>query len=201
MTTKLELVERGYKLLETGTSDYTAILWIINEAIALGESKASAKDTTDWHNMTAAIKSGEPIDWEALDGWWAKCEHEDMGALVRTMKRSRNGRSESYVGWLDKYDAWYEAFVDAWQGVNGWTLYIDGPVPMKRKTADKLKPGTFFMGLHRGREVKFVVFETTAGGLLARPLYGSNVHSYLAESVEVIEEYGIGTLKAGDGEV
>lgn len=180
------------------TSD--SVIKMVERAYDLGKTHAT-QDTADWHDLTAAIKAGEPIDWKALDGRRAKCEHKTMGALVHKLVRCSEFPADSAIGWVELYDTWCEALDDAWHGYGDWTLYIDGPVPIKRKTADQLKPGTLFTALHEGDEVEFIVYEERSGNRFARPLNADNPCDYFDDQVEVIEEYGVGTFKVGDGEV
>ena len=35
---------------------------------------------------------------------------------------------------------------NAWHGKDGWALWIEGEVPMRRKTDDQKKVGTYFLG-------------------------------------------------------
>ena len=45
---------------------------------------------------------------------------------------------------------------NAWHGKDGWALWIEGEVPMRRKTADQLKVGTYFLGEAPGGESDLV---------------------------------------------
>ena len=39
-----------------------------------------------------------------------------------------------------------EALCSAWYGRSGWTLWIEGDIPLRPKTADQLKVGHLFTG-------------------------------------------------------
>lgn len=49
--------------------------------------------------------------------------------------------------WKDDSDrAYIEAFNQAWRGKDGWALWVEGEIPLRRKTADQLEVGTYFLG-------------------------------------------------------
>lgn len=105
-----------------------------------------------YSSLTAAISAGEPIDYEKLDGLVAKCVHSTLGDLLYPLEVDGNGRK---VIWESEGKFWFttsggkvwaEALREAWDGQNGWTLWVEGEVPLIRKTADQLKVGTYFLG-------------------------------------------------------
>lgn len=115
-----------------------------------------ADPLTGYSNLTAAIKAGEPIDWEKLDGLVAKCVHSTLGDLLYSLEVDGNGRK---VIWESEGNFWFttsggnvwaEALREAWQGENGWTLWVEGEIPLRRKTADQLEVGTYFLGYAPG---------------------------------------------------
>lgn len=101
-----------------------------------------------YSNLTEAISAGEPIDYEKLDGKKVQCVHSEMGTLHRTLKRDTLRPPGVPTSWLDgdKGRSYSYALIDAWRGENGWTLYVEGDIPLIRKTADQLKVGTYFYG-------------------------------------------------------
>ena len=107
-------------------------------------------EKTEWYNLTEQIQAGANIDWEQLDGVPAKCVHESGAVYQHKLVRNK----EHYlapVTMLEDYCpvGWGGAFVNAWHGDDGWTLFIDRPVPLKRKTADQLELGVEFIGQPR----------------------------------------------------
>lgn len=155
-------------------------------------------------NLTEAIKSGARIDFAKLDGRVAKCVHEDMGTLTKRLARSKCWKENLPGGWyeIDKTgssEGWGPVFGLAWFGDKGWSLWIEGDIPVKTRTADELEPGTCFYGKLQGCTGTFFIFLNNAGTKRAYSLIHSDL--YEPEKVEVIEVYGIGTLQATKGEV
>lgn len=154
-----------------------------------------------WSNLTEAIKAGERIDWEKLDGLEAKCVHPQLGTLTHKLVRDQPEPPKSWVGWGDTDSAishWDTVFECAWQGSSGWALYIKGDLPLRKLTADQLEPGTCFSGSHpevcEGEAVLCVVIGQV-NGLPRRVLYPGPTISRLASEVEVVEVYGVGTFQ------
>lgn len=113
--------------------------------------KHALAGTGDWHNLTAAIKAGERIDFEKLDGRKVRmsCETTSIEATL--------SRDDEFFPWGT--NAWslsndndvnhlWGFFNDAWNGRYGWTLWVDGEIPMKKQTADTLPFGTSFKDSH-----------------------------------------------------
>lgn len=119
--------------------------------------KAEQADPLEGYaNLTAAIKAGEPIDWEKLDGLVAKCVHSTLGDLLYSLEVDGNGRK---VIWESEGNFWFttsggnvwaEALREAWYGQNGWALWVEGEIPLRRNTADQLEVGTYFLGQVKG---------------------------------------------------
>lgn len=152
-----------------------------------------------YSNLTAAIKAGDPIDWEKLDGLVAKCVHSTLGDLLYPLEVDGNGRK---VIWKSEGNFWFttsggnvwaEALGEAWVGQNGWTLWVEGEIPLRRKTADQLKLGTYFLGKTPEKEAKSLVY---VGGWNIRDCksiyYAPSMlkSDFPATQWEVIEEYG-----------
>lgn len=151
---------------------------------------------THYSNLTSAIKDNEPIDWERLDGLNVKCVNPGlMGELHGTLKRDPNCSIERAVGWWngDVDRVYTSALRYAWDGDNGWTLYVEGEIPLRRKTADQLKVGTYFLGQLKG-ESPYLAY-------VGRPLatdtektiyYAPEMLKAIATATDwvVLEEYG-----------
>lgn len=154
---------------------------------------------TGWHDLTKAIADGEPIDWEQLDGVKARCVHAELGTLTYKLERDSNEPEDSPWGWFnaDAPDVWGSTLVRAWKkwdGLEGgWTLYIDGEMPMKKKTADELPLVMCFSGKHRSHSdpTVWIVLDNEMGKVCIAPFVDGAID---ASEVEVIEEHGIGTL-------
>lgn len=128
-----------------------AVLDSLERAYDLGKKHAQV-DTGDWHNLTKAIADGEPIDFEKLNGRKMRMMHED-GRDIRGYKMCirYQGKLDEIVGWFtDKCISGHRPveFELAWAGRRGWTLWLDGEIPMKKQTAEQLPFGTSFKDSH-----------------------------------------------------
>ena len=142
----------------------------------------------DWHNLTEAIADGEPIDFEKLDG--------------RKVRFACNKHSAETVLELDlphvveKPAGWecfsYDNFRKAWYGQHGWTLWLDGEIPMRKQTADELPFGTEFRGKQEGRTLTGVSRYVRVAGNSAQNLdRGHGSANEYARSITVYEVIGI----------
>lgn len=98
-----------------------------------------------YSNLTAAISTGEPIDWEKLNGLNVKCVNSGIATVAGVLVRKRESSEDLYTGWcsVGMDDVYLTALSRAWNGFDGWTLWLEGDIPLRRKTADQLKVGTF----------------------------------------------------------
>ena len=148
-----------------------------------------------YSNLTAAIKAGEPIDWAKLDGKKVQCDNPDVGTNRGELGRNETYTSERSAGWFYKsMDKTYvRSLIDAWRGNHGWTLWVEGEIPLIRKTADQLDYYTYFYG-HTPGEKPVMAY---VGGR-SEPWSGRRVHYApcmatsltRASSWVVLEEYG-----------
>lgn len=164
-----------------------------------------------WSNLTAAIKAGERIDWGALDGLEAQCVHPEMGALTYKLERDKHFSIYSSIGWCaasERPIAWGHVLYFAWTGEGDWSLWVKGDIPLRKRTADQLEPGTCFRARYKkngethnyawaqllkpsGQNPRVIFFS-----LALTTLFGSA----LPEEVEVVEVYGVGTFKKPKGD-
>lgn len=149
-----------------------------------------------YSNLTAAIKDEQCIDWEQLDGLTVWCANPTVGALRGTLKRYalRLALAHTPHGWYDEsMDKIYtSALIDAWHGENNWVLWLESEIPLRRKTANELKVGTYFLGkTPDGSPCKAYVGqsskEPTGKVILLTPVMIDSGVS--ASEWEVIEEY------------
>lgn len=120
---------------------------LIQHAFEAG--KAEKSDPLEgYSNLTEAIESGPPIDWEKLDRLKVQCVKSGVGAVVGITVRDVCFSTREAKGWwtTDMDDIYIEAFGSAWNGTGDWTLWIEGDIPLVRKTADQLEVGTYFLG-------------------------------------------------------
>lgn len=154
-----------------------------------------------YSNLTEAISAGEPIDWEELDGKKVQCVKPGVGTLRGTLERDALIAAELPGAWwsgtMDAYDI---ALRSGCCGENGWTLWVEGEIPLRRKTADQLPLGMCFEGEYHNSRIELAqVIANGYGNRLVTDLAEKNIGGYREEEVEVIEEYGIGTFQKPEG--
>lgn len=167
---------------------------IIKRAFMAGKAE-QADPLAGYSSLTEAIKAGGRIDYEKLDGMKMQCVHSEMGTLHRTLKRDTLCPPGVPAAWLDgdKGRAYSYALVDAWRGENGWSLWVEGDIPMRRKTANQLKVGTYFRGRVNNHVVEETVYVGRAANVDGKIICFSPsmvASQYGAEDWEVLEEYG-----------
>ena len=150
---------------------------------------------TGYSNLTVAIKDNEPIDYEKLDGLKVQLVHPEMGALHGTLNRDKSCSPDDFYGWWDddKTDLVYtRALCHAWHGRNGWTLWIEGEIPLRRKTADQLEVGTYFRGECVGKKEWFMYVGGEPLGDIRTVYYAPEMFKSDAPTSEwvVLEELG-----------
>lgn len=140
----------------------------------------------NWHDLTAAIKRNDPVDFEKLDG--RKVRFTDGGASIEsTLERDEEflpGRPTAWMVSNDNDSSYlWRFFSEAWNGKHGWTLYLDGEIPMKKQTADELPFGTNFKDSHGHGYVVVAYGKVQA-------LYG-NYNVTMAKNIVVAEVLGM----------
>lgn len=167
---------------------------LIKHAFEAG--KAEKTDPLDgYSNLTAAISAGEPIDYEKLDGLNVKCANPELrGELHGTLERDPDCLPDVCGAWwgMGMDDAYLSALVDAWHGIKGWTLYVEGDIPLIRKTADQLEPGYFFTGVLSGTTSESLMCVASGPGIGKNIRYASDLKPSFHPGTkwEVIEEHG-----------
>ena len=178
--------------------------WGRRHAYLMGYEAGKAEQTDPlegYSNLTAAIKAGEPIDWEKLDGLVAKCVHSTLGDLLYSLEVDGNGRK---VIWESEGNFWFttsggnvwaEALGESWQGENGWVLWVEGEIPLHRKTADQLEVGTYFLSKtpgFSGRDTSMVYVGENEYDDLKTIYYAPRMLKSTIPASEwvVLEEYG-----------
>ena len=166
--------------------------FLVERAYDMG--KADAKNLDGYSNLTTAIQAGEPIDWERLDGLKVQCVKPEVGTLRGTLERNESRTADYHAGWWSKdADSLYRsAFIYGWTGYDGWTLWVEGEIPLRRKTADQLEVGTYFLSKFEGGRER-LAYVGVRGGSNGKIIY------YAPEMIKldtppykwvVIEEYG-----------
>ena len=164
---------------------------------AAGLAKGNAEQADPlkgYSNLTAAISAGEPIDWEKLDKLKVQCVHPDMGTLRGTLKRRESAESDSPNGWWNGgMDCIYvNALIQAWFDEDGWTLWVEGEVPLPRKTADQLEVGTYFLSKFEEGMEHLVYVGSRAGSGEKTIYYAPEMTKSYSPPYKwvVLEEYG-----------
>lgn len=165
----------------------------IGESLRASLVRKPAPDPLEgFSNLTAAIIAGEPIDWARLDGLKTQCVNPELGALRGKLERvSLYYPFTATAWWKDDSDrAYIEAFNQAWRGKDGWALWVEGEIPLRRKTADQLKVGTYFRGEIREKKTAEMYVGETRGSkvVLYTPRMGKS--EFPASEWVVIEEHG-----------
>ena len=148
-----------------------------------------------YSNLTEAISAGEPIDWERLDGRKAKCVSSDGVTVTYKLERDPAYLLEVFEGWYtsDSARAWEVSLEESWNGETGWALWIEGEVPLRRKTADQLELYTYFLGQVNGDSPYLAyVGSPLATDTKSTIFYAPEMLKSINPSAdwEVIEEYG-----------
>lgn len=157
-----------------------------------GKKSAMSESLEGYSNLTEAISNGVDIDWPKLNGREAKCVHPEMGTLSHKLKRDPDVMVRSFAGWY-KYDGstshiWVNALKESWDNTRGWSLWIEGEIPLKRKTAETLLPGTIFKGQENGIEPRtYVVVLSEDGGTQVIEKYSTRENINELGSIDVLE--------------
>ena len=162
---------------------------------AFEAGKADQSDPlAGYSNLTVAIKDNEPIDWEKLDDRVVQCVNPDMETRRGKMEYNKTRPATRATSWLceNVNNLYAMSFVGGWSGVEGWTLWIEGDIPLRPKTADQLKPGTYFRGMSPTRdEFTVCVGEVAACGQVSIHFTPTMLQSpFKASEWSVLEEYG-----------
>ena len=150
---------------------------------------------TGYSNLTVAIKDNEPIDWEKLDGLKVQCVNPNIGTNMGTMRRGAAVPAEFMGAWWDSTmdDAYIEALRAGWNDRRGWTLWIEGEVPLRRKTADQLPDYTYFLGKSGdGKTYLLYTGRPLRSGTIRNIYYAPEMMRSFTPASEwmVLEEYG-----------
>lgn len=143
----------------------------------LRERLQEATTGAKWFNLTEQIAAGANINWEQLDGVKARCVHDELGALTYKMERDEEYSARKAIGWYFESSPvpWGEIFDFAWEGDFGWTLFIDRPVPLERKTAEEMPLGVEFKGNLGNGVQSFWLVESSSNKKWAISVSGSLV--------------------------
>lgn len=171
-----------------------------------------------WTRLTTSNSDWDRIDWAALYGRPTILTHSASFSVISTEIISKGPHTVGYddgpreipanqallLKALPKmvHSALHGATQSALEGKDGWAMYVCGDIPLRKRTADQLEPGTCFSGSHpevcEGEAILCVVIET--GDLSKRVLYLGPTISRPASEVEVIEVYGAGTFDTPEGD-
>lgn len=191
--------------------------WHVERAYSAGYLDGmKVRNTTDplvgFSNLTQAIHDGVRIDYSRLDSKLVKIFHGEHGVLLTRFELQEDSSGLLIHPNLEEPDAWREegeplAYLldEAWVGNFGWSLWIEGEIPVKKCTADELEPGVCFFARYNRNGV---IAKYSRAQVIKRPSSGKNVvicyndtltkviNDFSPCDLEVIEVYGIGTFQA-----
>ena len=199
----IDRIRQDLKALNLATFELKEVNRLIERAFRASPAE-QADPLAGYSNLTEAISAGEPIDWERLDGLKVQCVNPDVGTLEGKLERRESAASDSPDGWRKSgMDFIYvTALIHSWRDEDGWTLWIEGEVPLHRKTADQLDEGRCFLGKQGADfdpELMIVVGFTEDPKLNKIKPLGEHPGYLEPWQVEVLEEYGIGTFQKPEG--
>ena len=197
----MDITDRLYQKLEKMDLPPTEshnVKVLIKQALQAGLACNIPTDPLEgYSNLTAAIKAGEPIDWERLDGLKVQCVNPGIGTSRGVLKRDTGRVPERPWGWLDEsMDKVYTpALIKAWYGEGEWALWLEGDIPLVRKTADQLEVGTYFLSKtpdFSGRDASMVYVGENEYDDLKTIYYAPSMLKSTIPASEwvVLEEYG-----------
>lgn len=107
---------------------------LVEYAYSLGYHHGMAdkeKPSDQYNSLTKAIKEGQPIDWQKLNRMKARLTHDSLGTITSTLFLSGDWRPYTAYGLnLLEGDVLWRALRSAVYGVDGWTLWVEGPIPL-----------------------------------------------------------------------
>lgn len=187
--------------------DEAGVRSLIERAFEAGKADQS-DPLAGYSNLTDARKNGQPIDWDKLDGLSVRIFNPDISIVRGKMARNKYQPRDKETGWWTygvHEDVYTLAFIQGWKGLGGWSLWVKGEIPMVKKTADQLKVGMGFRGKNKDVVKDCIVYEGMKGEpkmVAPLPDYKGTVDEstdpaptlWLARDVEVLDEYGMGSL-------
>ena len=190
---ELDKIHQKLATLNLATFELKEVNRLIERALRAG--KAEQPDPLKgYSNLTAAISAGEPIDWDRLDGKRVQCVNPGVGELRGVLERDVLCSAERPGAWWSSgmHTAYIHSLSDAWDGEKGWVLYVEGEIPLRRKTADQLPVTTFFKGRRVGISGagSFMCVGESENGKFILSAIDFLPSSRPAEEWEVLEEYG-----------
>lgn len=161
-----------------------------------------------WSNLTAAIKAGARIDWERLNGLEAKCVHPGMGTLAirLQLEEDLDGNlphpADSPQAWHEEGSELEAVIESAWLSNDGWSLWVKGDLPLRKRTANQLLLGTGFRArytkgdyVHTYSRAQVVQVNGEPRVICLNAHFSHVIATYTPAEVEVLEVYGPGTFQ------
>lgn len=127
---------------------------LAEEAYDIGFSNGHAASFSmdGFSSLSMAYGEGVVIDWEELEGRTVRAVSSGLDGFFECRLHRNDAYSiDGIRGWLpDKSKFPAHVFIDAIMRLNCMELFIEGEVPVRKKTADQLPTGTLFMGRYGG---------------------------------------------------
>lgn len=170
------------------------------------DGQQDQRDLTGWSNLTEAIKAGERIDWDALDGKKICFKHIDGSVVKDILIRDHSWDASDAAAWVLKHHqiALGILFRSCFgEGRDGWSLWVKGELPLSKRTADQLEPGTCFAARHNKGEytqsysyAQLVKADGQKPMVVCYSRYLTDIFATIdPKEVEVIDIYGEGTFE------
>lgn len=157
-------------------------------------------------NLTQAIQDGVRIDYSRLDSKLAKIFHGEHGVLLTQLELQEDSSGLLIHPNLEEPDAWREEggpltdlLDESWLGNFGWSLWVEGDIPLNPPTVDELEPGTGFRGEYLNGVCYDYVIYNDRGGKKRAICLSTGVREDPTD-IDVIEVYGVGTFEAPNEE-
>lgn len=198
---ELDKIHQKLTTLNLATFESNEVNRLIGRAYRAGLTCniEQADPLAGYSNLTAAIKAGEPIDYEKLEGRFAKCVHPELPTPfpIGNLQVHHDSSLSTPTGWRETIDSLGSVrryvLMHSWWGEYDWSLWVEGDIPLRHKTADQLELGTYFLGKAHN--------DSSCLAYVGRPLTSDTVNTiyYAPEMLkaitpatewEVLEEYG-----------
>lgn len=171
-------------------------LYFIDGVPMLEEAEGS-DDTDGFERFDAKAD----VEFEALDGREVELRNTNGSVIKGVLSCNSSVRFDTATDWdflIEGRHGVWGALYDAWHGNGGWSLWVKDGLPLKRKMADTLEPGTGFKGKVGDCEMPRAVVLEAKGGLhvlnCSKVRNGMYIASHVAHNVEVLEVYGPGRI-------
>lgn len=185
------------KAIKLDEPEWNYIIEVIENAYGVGV-RGNPLPCVPMHgfsSLSRAYHEGLAIDWSKLDGRVARVVRKSSRwYLEYRLHRNPAYPQHKIFGWISNSDSAVGNILNnALVCDNGTELFINGEVPIKRETADKLAAGTFFTGYRNGESPsEFVRYDSNVCGVVKK-----RVSSLLSNKGGPAEEFVVHMVREG----